>query len=197
MPRSRGASQCTKKRKFGSKTRSLWMEPARNASCICYSYRSNVHLFGTCFMTFPITRIISSLSYPLMCCILWTVMMNPLPDSFSVLTHPNSNIAVDEFRAAQFHHTELSVLFLVGLYLMVFVVGTIGNTLILLWIKNEKSENSLFNPFLVNLCLSDHLVLITCCPLMVYTKVTSLWFLGSFTCTFFHYIQGMFELKDV
>lgn len=117
-------------------------------------------------------------------------IFSSMPVPFDVLTHPNSNVAVEEFRASQFHYTELSVLFLVGLYLIVFIVGTIGNTLILLWIKKEKAENSLFNPFLINLCLSDHLVLITCCPLMVYTKVTSLWFLGSFACTFFHYIQG-------
>lgn len=117
-------------------------------------------------------------------------IFSSLPVPFDPKFHPDSNVAVDEFRAAQFHYTELSVLLLVGLYLVVFVVGLIGNTLILLWIRKEKAENSLFNPFLINLCLSDHLVLITCCPLMVYTKITSLWFLGSFTCTFFHYVQG-------
>ena len=117
-------------------------------------------------------------------------VFSSLPVPFDTKFHPDSNVAVDEFRASQFHYTELSVLLLVGLYLVVFVVGLIGNTLILLWIRKEKAENSLFNPFLINLCLSDHLVLITCCPLMVYTKITTLWFLGSFTCTFFHYVQG-------
>lgn len=117
-------------------------------------------------------------------------IFSSMPFPFDFTTHPNSNIAVEEFRAAQFHYTELSVLFLVALYLIVFITGTVGNTLILLWIKKEKAEHSLFNPFLINLCLSDHVVLLTCCPLMIYTKITSLWFLGSFTCTFFHYVQG-------
>lgn len=137
-----------------------------------------------------INHLSSTTSKPLVTLESLEAIFSNMPYPFDFTTHPNSNVAVEEFRSSQFHYTELSVLFLVGLYLMVFIVGIVGNTLILMWIKKEKAENSLFNPFLINLCLSDHLVLLTCCPLMVYTKVTSLWFLGSFTCTFFHYVQG-------
>lgn len=112
------------------------------------------------------------------------------PESVLSKIKVNSDEAIAEFRSAQFHYNEFSVLLLVALYLMVFITGITGNSLILIWIRKQNSDGSLFNPFLINLCISDHLVLLTCCPLMMYTKITSLWFLGSFSCTFIHYLQG-------
>lgn len=119
-----------------------------------------------------------------------------------------SQEAVEEFRLSQFHYRDVEQVILVILYALVFIVGVLGNTLILIWMKMgfvRKSSScssqtpqtastgnraSLFDPFLVNLCISDHLVLFSCCPLMMYNKITSLWFLGPAACTLLHYIQG-------
>ena len=119
-----------------------------------------------------------------------------------------SEEAVEQFRLSQFHYRDVEQVILVILYALVFIVGVLGNILILIWMKmgfvrktsssgcsttprtSSTGRTSLFDLFLVNLCISDHLVLFSCCPLMMYNKITSLWFLGPVACTLLHYIQG-------
>lgn len=111
----------------------------------------------------------------------------------------NATIDLDElqdYRASHYHLRELPVLFLTALYVLLFVIGLTGNVLILVWIYKQQKEmwrrsNSLFNPFLINLCIADQLVLLTCCPLMIYTAITAFWHLGNFLCSLIHYLQAI------
>ncbi|RWS02487.1 orexin receptor type 2-like protein [Dinothrombium tinctorium] len=103
---------------------------------------------------------------------------------------------VEDFIANQYHHKEASVIALIVLYPLLFVVGIIGNSLILYWIgigKEAKQRKLVFYPFLVNLCISDIMVLITCCPFVLYSHITSIWHLGKHCCLIIHYLQDKIE----
>ncbi|KAI1287779.1 Orexin receptor type 2 [Halotydeus destructor] len=109
-----------------------------------------------------------------------------------------AKLVIERFRQSQFHFTEADVLILLGLYAILFVVGLAGNVFILTRLCrlnrkliSNKRYSSLFNPFLVNLCASDQLVLLSCCPLMAYSKATSFWHFGPMTCSGVHYVQAL------
>ncbi len=92
------------------------------------------------------------------------------------------------------------------LYLIVFIVGTIGNVLVIIVIQRNRSMrldktkeqgNSIVdylfrtvtNMFIMNLAAADLLVLLFCLPATVIQDVTKTWFFGLILCKFVNYIQ--------
>jgi hypocretin (orexin) receptor 2 len=97
------------------------------------------------------------------------------------------------------------------LYVIVFIVGTVGNLLVIIVIQRNRSMRynyniiwSLFillyiiyffyfrtvtNMFIMNLAAADLLVLVFCLPATVIQDVTKTWFFGLILCKFVNYIQ--------
>nr|QVK45903.1 G protein-coupled receptor [Proales similis] len=75
------------------------------------------------------------------------------------------------------------------IYVAVFVVGTIGNLLVILSICLLKRLQTITNLFLTSLATADLLLIIICVPIKITEFFTHSWVFGSFMCTFYHYMQ--------
>ncbi|CAF5043067.1 unnamed protein product [Rotaria sp. Silwood1] len=76
------------------------------------------------------------------------------------------------------------------LYAIVFIVGTIGNLLVIIVIQRNRSMRlTVTNMFIMNLAAADLLVLLFCLPATVVQDVTKTWFFGLFLCKFVNYVQ--------
>ncbi|CAF3523178.1 unnamed protein product [Rotaria socialis] len=77
------------------------------------------------------------------------------------------------------------------LYVIVFIVGTIGNLLVIIVIQRNRSMRTVTNIFIMNLAAADLLVLVFCLPATAIQDVTKTWFFGLGLCKFVNYIQNM------
>ncbi|CAF1107044.1 unnamed protein product [Rotaria sordida] len=77
------------------------------------------------------------------------------------------------------------------LYVIVFIVGTIGNLLVIIVIQRNRSMRTVTNMFIMNLAAADLLVLVFCLPATAVQDVTKTWFFGLILCKFVNYIQNM------
>ncbi|UJR26894.1 hypothetical protein I4U23_008204 [Adineta vaga] len=77
------------------------------------------------------------------------------------------------------------------LYVVVFIVGTVGNLLVIIVIQRNRSMRTVTNMFIMNLAAADLLVLVFCLPATVIQDVTKTWFFGLVLCKFVNYIQNM------
>ena len=83
------------------------------------------------------------------------------------------------------------------LYVFIFLIGLVGNCAIIYWHVDSRSpyyQRTASNPLVINLCLSDLMVILFCCPFVAYGKNTSIWKFGEFLCTVVHYLQGKLRM---
>lgn len=74
------------------------------------------------------------------------------------------------------HETKILVGFVlfVPIYILTFLTGLIGNSLVIFSICTVKSLNNITNIFLISLATADLLLIIICVPLKVYNCFFSL-----------------------
>ena len=87
---------------------------------------------------------------------------------------------------------DLSALSIVSivLYSLVFIVGLLGNVLVIVVIIKFKSMRTLTNVFLVNLTIGDILVILICVPLTLAGQIYRKWIFGDVLCKLTPFIQG-------
>lgn len=78
---------------------------------------------------------------------------------------------------------------MVGLHLVVFVSGLVGNTLVCMSVYRNKSLRTVTNYFIVNLAVADFLVILICLPPTVYWDVYLTWSFGLASCKLVTYLQ--------
>jgi hypothetical protein len=86
------------------------------------------------------------------------------------------------------------------LYVLIFLVGILGNILVIIVITFSHSMKTTVNMYLMNLCVADILVIIVCMPTAladIFTK--EVWYFGEAMCKYFIMFQKMFlyELKTL
>ena len=74
-------------------------------------------------------------------------------------------------------------------YLVVFVVGMVGNFLVCWAVWRNQHMRTVTNYFVVNLALADLLVILLCLPPSMLEDVTETWYMGSVMCKIVKYIQ--------
>lgn len=78
---------------------------------------------------------------------------------------------------------------LIGLYLVVFIVGMVGNFLVCFVVCVDHKMRTVTNLFIVNLSVADFLVLLVCLPTTVLVDVTETWYMGRIMCKIVQYLQ--------
>lgn len=78
---------------------------------------------------------------------------------------------------------------LVVFYVLVFVLGVVGNALVCFVVWNDRRLRSVTNLFIVNLSVVDFLIIIVCLPPTVLGDVTETWYLGPVMCKIVIYLQ--------
>lgn len=70
-------------------------------------------------------------------------------------------------------------------YVVIFILGVLGNLVVIVVILANKNMKSTVNMFLINLCVADLLVMIICMPpTLVELHVKEVWYFGEFMCKF-------------
>ena len=96
---------------------------------------------------------------------------------------------IDEFESNLFTLDQVSTGVLLCLYIPIFILGLLGNVLIILSVSGDKSTKANFY-FLINLALADLAVTVLCIPTSIGSIVYKLWVYGRFLCKFTAFIQG-------
>ena len=78
---------------------------------------------------------------------------------------------------------------LITLYIVVFIVGLIGNFLVCFVVWRNNHMRTVTNLFIVNLSVADFLVILLCLPPTVLGDVTETWYMGGVMCKIVKYIQ--------
>jgi hypothetical protein len=69
------------------------------------------------------------------------------------------------------------------LYCMIFLVGVVGNILVITVIISSRKMKTTVNKYLLNLCIADVMVILICMPTAladIFTK--EVWYFGEFMC---------------
>ncbi|VVC25189.1 G protein-coupled receptor, rhodopsin-like,GPCR, rhodopsin-like, 7TM [Cinara cedri] len=85
----------------------------------------------------------------------------------------------------------VTILFIMA-YTIVFVVGIVGNLLVIVAVSSERPLRRMpTNIYLVNLAFADLLVIVLCYPFTLIATLTVEWHLGEWICKLIPYLQGM------
>ncbi|XP_050436017.1 neuropeptide SIFamide receptor-like [Adelges cooleyi] len=76
-------------------------------------------------------------------------------------------------------------------YTMVFLVGLVGNLLVVSVVFRSPRMRNVTNYFIVNLAVADILVLVFCLPATLLSNIYVPWILGEYMCKIVPYIQGV------
>lgn len=75
------------------------------------------------------------------------------------------------------------------LYIIVFIVGVIGNFLVCFVVLRNEYMRTVTNVFLVNLAIGDFLVINFCLPFTLVEDIRETWYFGPIICRLVKYIQ--------
>lgn len=88
------------------------------------------------------------------------------------------------------HSMAMSAVYCVA-YVLVFVVGLIGNSFVIAVVYRSPRMRTVTNFFIVNLAVADVLVIVFCLPATLLSNIFVPWLLGWFMCKAVAYIQGV------
>lgn len=100
-----------------------------------------------------------------------------------------------EVSIGTFYWSELSPMLV--LYSVAFVVGLIGNSLIIYVTYRYRRMQSVTNVLLSSLASADLLLIVFCIPVKVAKLFSFSWAMGAFLCKFIHYIQNVSMICSV
>ena len=79
--------------------------------------------------------------------------------------------------------------FIVIISLFIFIIGIIGNYLVIHVVFNNLHMRTITNIFIVNLAVGDLLVLLICLPVTTINNVIYNWIFGEILCKIMTYFQ--------
>lgn len=85
---------------------------------------------------------------------------------------------------------------LIATHTAVFVVGLIGNALVVIAVYRNHTMRTVTNYFIANLAVADFMVILFCLPPSVLWDVTETWFLGDALCKVLLYFQVSFSVNE-
>ncbi|XP_017141353.1 neuropeptide SIFamide receptor isoform X1 [Drosophila miranda] len=88
------------------------------------------------------------------------------------------------------HSLAMSIVYCVA-YIVVFLVGLIGNSFVIAVVLRAPRMRTVTNYFIVNLAIADILVIVFCLPATLIGNIFVPWMLGWLMCKFVPYIQGV------
>ncbi|XP_066296502.1 neuropeptide FF receptor 2-like [Branchiostoma lanceolatum] len=87
-------------------------------------------------------------------------------------------------------HSPLVAAIFTAFYVIVFVLGVTGNMLVCVVVIKDRSMRTVTNYFIVNLAVSDLLVMLLCLPVTLVDNLLTGWRFGQAMCKLYPVIQG-------
>ena len=78
----------------------------------------------------------------------------------------------------------------ISLYVIVFLVSVLGNSLVVITIGSNKRMRNLTNIFLLSMAVSDLLIALVCLPINLTGRILTRFIFGPFMCHMFPYVIG-------
>lgn len=97
--------------------------------------------------------------------------------------HAQRNLTIKPF-------TISSAPWLLVLYSIIFLLATIGNSLVILTLVQNKRMRTITNLFLLNLAISDLFLGVFCMPFTLLGTLLRNFIFGEFMCKLLPYLQG-------
>ena len=82
-------------------------------------------------------------------------------------------------------------------YIVIFVLGTIGNILVVLVVSKRRKMRTVTNYFILNLAVADLTVLISNIPVDLTTTYSKKWIFGKGTCKVIPPLQTMGTIASI
>ncbi|XP_012283008.2 neuropeptide SIFamide receptor [Orussus abietinus] len=103
----------------------------------------------------------------------------------------NNNLSIEQVPDRLYRHSiAMSAVYCIA-YVLVFVVGLIGNSFVIAVVYRSPRMRTVTNFFIVNLAVADVLVIVFCLPATLMSNIFVPWVLGWFMCKTVPYIQGV------
>ncbi|XP_019614450.1 PREDICTED: neuropeptide FF receptor 1-like [Branchiostoma belcheri] len=87
-------------------------------------------------------------------------------------------------------HSPLVAAVFTAFYVVIFVLGVTGNLLVCVVVIKDRSMRTVTNYFIVNLAVSDLLVMLICLPVTLVENLLTGWRFGQAMCKLYPVIQG-------
>lgn len=72
-----------------------------------------------------------------------------------------------------------------SIYILIFVIGIIGNAVVVIVVGCSRNMRTTVNIYMVNLCVADFLVLLVCMPpILVELHTKDVWYFGPVMCKY-------------
>ena len=97
----------------------------------------------------------------------------------------------DTMRKEFFIHNNLPATILIGLYCVTFLLGLVGNLVIISVFARNRKMRTVTNSFLVNLAICDLMVVCVCMPFSVAFEIYPTWLYGNTLCKLVNFAQGL------
>ncbi len=110
---------------------------------------------------------------------------------------PLSEDFLTEIRSTFFMHKEIATAALVSLYTIVFILGLVGNCLVIYVFAKNRQMRTVTNSFLVNLAVCDLMVVCMCMPFSVALEIYANWIYGDIMCKMVTFIQGLSVISSI
>lgn len=81
----------------------------------------------------------------------------------------------------------------ISVYVIIILTALVGNVLVILVVVKNKRMRTTTNYFIVNLAVSDLMVIAWCCWVYLVDDLSEGWILGNFFCKFNSFAQGMYH----
>ncbi|XP_015602116.1 neuropeptide SIFamide receptor [Cephus cinctus] len=103
----------------------------------------------------------------------------------------NGNLSIDQMPDRLYRHSIAMTAVYCVAYVLVFVVGLIGNSFVIAVVYRSPRMRTVTNFFIMNLAVADVLVIVFCLPATLMSNIFVPWILGWFMCKTVPYIQGV------
>ncbi|XP_055323888.1 neuropeptide SIFamide receptor-like [Sitodiplosis mosellana] len=120
----------------------------------------------------------------------FNVAIEDLNETNSQSYDNESYVSNREFELLYRHSVTLTAVYCVA-YVIVFIVGLIGNSFVIAVVLRSPRMRTVTNYFIVNLAVADILVIVFCLPATLMSNIFVPWILGNIMCKVVPYIQGV------
>ncbi|XP_046330566.1 QRFP-like peptide receptor [Haliotis cracherodii] len=96
-----------------------------------------------------------------------------------------------DFEHSYYTRMTYRTVILLSLYAPIFLVGLVGNILIICTVASDKNVRKAKNYYLLNLAAADLMVTLFCMPMAITTIIYRLWIYGEFLCKAIVFVQGI------
>ena len=118
-------------------------------------------------------------------------------DNYHGSEYLSYSVILQEIQQSFYMYKKLPTTILISLYVVMIVIGLIGNFLVIYVFARNRKMQTVTNSFLVNLAVCDLMVVVICMPFSVAYETYTNWIYGKSLCKIVSFCQGLSLVASV